>query len=195
MIMMIALTVSSATAFVVPGSCGDLTSIDDCVAYGECDANQDGYITFGDVVRIREYIAALESECGYTSEDCDVVGDGNVNILDALCLSMVLQPVCHPVSVLDDCAAYGMCDSNGDGVIDYGDIDYIAEFIVGNVETCGYTGTECFCDVNGDGVVDILDIDRLIDLLGGQGDVPEFGLIAGAVALLGAAGFVLYRRK
>ena len=65
---------------------------------------------------------------------------------------------CTPTSMCSQCTPLGMCDANGDGIINMSDKQYMMEYLVGLRNDCGYNNTSCYCDFDGSGRVAVRDV-------------------------------------
>jgi hypothetical protein len=80
-------------------------------------------------------------------------------------LEETTTPDCHLVTYLSDCEAYGMCDANADGIINFSDVSTIQNAVLTN-GVCGTNNESCFCDIDqSGGLLNILDAALLANLL------------------------------
>ncbi len=141
--------------------CHAVVSIKDCVAKGMCDTNGDSRLDRKDIIPIQNYILGISEECGYGGESCycDLNQDKTIDIQDMNILigfygnSVVNE--CHVILSLNECSK-GICDANGDGIINTKDVTHLREYIEGRQERCGGT-SNCGCDIDGSGSVSVLD--------------------------------------
>jgi len=157
--------------------CYAVDSFDDCKPYGMCDATSNGEINTADVQVIFNYASGNFDSCGTNGNDCfcDLDQNGRFNRFDWQTLfELILYSdeslsdsldECYAVDSFDDCKPYGMCDANSNGEINTADVQVIFNYAIGNFDSCGTNGNDCYCDLDNSGVVNEHDWRLLFNLI------------------------------
>ena len=131
------------------------------VVYG--DVNEDGKLTYSDVLRLMKYLSATYNtqltEQGY--KNADINNDSKVDYVDAVLLANYIadseESVAPITAPIDEYTLYG--DVNNNGLIDGDDLVYLRNYLDNKIELNAQSLKNA--DANGDGTIDQTDYDLI----------------------------------